>query len=397
MGMLTAATILRRSLLSAFALKRNQSFNSLNTSPRKYFTAATADNSSIHAMFSSVNEVQLHCSDGMTIAGQQWSARATVLEDREGETRTRNILCLHGWLDNCRSFHYLAPELATQLSSTYTDGINITNTDVNVVALDFPGHGLSSHKSMDGPSILLSETAFYVAEAIERLGWWKEDNKRKRNADGNEEANNTENAPFVLVGHSMGAAIACVFAAAFPERVEKLVLLDGAGPMDRPASGISKHIRNHIERRQTGNIKLAIEKRQQYPSLETAVRIRRNTATNFPGNQYLSVEAAKEMVLRGSDITEDGMVQFRHDPRLRWPSAHYFTQEQTEALYIDIQCPTCVLTAVDGWPMENEKRERLMQLLKPQVVKSLPGSHHFHADPGTAPVVAEEAINFLRF
>jgi pimeloyl-ACP methyl ester carboxylesterase len=195
----------------------------------------------------------------------------------------------------------------------------------------------------------------------------------------------------------MGAAISCVMAAAFPERIEKLVLLDGAGPLDRPAASISKHIRNHIERRQAGNIKLAMEKRQQYPSIETAVRIRRKTAANFPGNQYISVEAAREMVLRGSEITEDGMVRFRHDPRLRWPSAHYFTQEQTEALYEDIQCPTCVLTAEDGWPMDDEKKERLIKLLKPQLTKRLPGSHHFHADPNTAPAVIEEIINFLRF
>ena len=57
----------------------------------------------------------------------------------------------------------------------------MTNTDVNVVCLDFLGHGHSSHKSLDGPSIVLSESAFYVAEAIEKLGWWKEDfNKRKK-------------------------------------------------------------------------------------------------------------------------------------------------------------------------------------------------------------------------
>ena len=186
-------------------------------------------------------------------------------------------------------------------------------------------------------------------------------------------------------------------AAAFPERVDRLVLLDGAGPLDRPASSIAKHVRNHIERRQTGNVKLVMESRMQYPSVEVAVRLRRKTASNFPGNQYLSVEAAKEMVLRGSEISDEGRVKFLHDPRLRWPSAHYFTQEQVEALYADIQCPTCMLAAEDGWPIEEEKRDRLVQLLKPEVMKKLPGSHHFHADPLTAPRVAEEVVNFLRY
>jgi len=194
------------------------------------------------------------------------------------------------------------------------------------------------------------------------------------------------------------ASVACVVAAAFPEKIERLCLLDGAGPLDRPASSIGSHIRNHIERRQTGNIKLVMESRVQYPSVDVAVRIRRKTAANFPGNQYLSVEAATEMVLRGSEISEDdGSVKFRHDPRLRWPSAHYFTVEQVEALYKDIRCPVCMLAAEDGWPIEERKRERLISLMKPEVMKTLPGSHHFHADPQSAPRVAEEVINFLRY
>ena len=192
-------------------------------------------------------------------------------------------------------------------------------------------------------------------------------------------------------------SVACVVAAAFPERVDRLVLLDGAGPLDRPASSIAKHVRSHIERRQTGNIKLVMESRMQYDSVDVAVRLRRKTATNFPGNQYLSEEAAKEMVMRGSEIAVDGSVKFLHDPRLRWPSAHYFTEEQVEALYKDVQCSTCMLTAEDGWPIEEAKRDRILQLLKPEVMKKLPGSHHFHADPQTAPRVAVEIVNFLRY
>lgn len=341
-----------------------------------------------------VRELTLSVSDGMTIAAQQWYSKAGP---DDGERKTKNILCLHGWLDNCRSFHHLAPELAMQLCRTQTDGIHVTHTDVNVVAIDFLGHGLSSHKSLDGPSILLTESAFYVAEALEKLGWWNS-NRRSRNEDGSPVAvmPRTENVSITLVGHSMGAAVGCVMAAAFPERIERLVLLDGAGPMDRPAAHIAKHVRSHIERRQAGNMKLVMESRMLYPTLDVAVRLRCKTAANFPGNQYLSVEAAKEMVLRGSEEDSDGRVKFLHDPRLRWPSAHYFTAEQTEAVYKDIKCPTCLLAADDGWPMEKEKKDRLVQVLKPEVTKTLPGSHHFHADPLTAKTVAEEVVNFLR-
>jgi hypothetical protein len=101
------------------------------------------------------------------------------------------------------------------------------------------------------------------------------------------------------------------------------------------------------------------------------------------------------MVLRGTREAPDGGVQFRHDPRLLWPSIQYFSEEQTEALYRDIQCPTALIRAVDGWPFDADKLERGLALLQPVVHEILPGSHHFHADPDTAEAVAEQVAKFL--
>lgn len=130
-----------------------------------------------------------------------------------------------------------------------------------------------------------------------------------------------------------------------------------------------------------------------------AVETRCQTAKNFPGNQYLSKVAAKEMVLRGSRpaTTSEGEsgVQFCHDPRLQWPSLQYFTPEQVEAVYKDIQCPTALLLAEDGWPFDEERYQRTLELLKPAVVHKLPGSHHFHADPDTADAVVDAVAEFL--
>jgi hypothetical protein len=101
------------------------------------------------------------------------------------------------------------------------------------------------------------------------------------------------------------------------------------------------------------------------------------------------------MVLRGTKPVEGGGVQFIHDPRLQWPSIQYFTREQVEGLYHDIQCPTAVLLAEDGWPFEPEIYQRTIDILQPTVTHKLPGSHHFHTDPATAERVAQEVIKFL--
>ena len=335
-------------------------------------------------------EITIHCSDGVHLAAQVWSSHhqphqssnnshSPAQQERATQPR-RRILCLHGWMDNCRSFYKFAPGLLSQLND---------DRETELVALDFPGHGWSSHKSIDGPPTILAETAFYVAEAIQQLEWQQE--------------------AFTLIGHSMGAAVSCVYCAAFPEQVLQLVLLEGAGPLARKTHDVAKHIRQHVQRRQVGIQNMSNKPIRVYPSLEKAVETRCRTAQSFPGDQSLSLQASREMVLRGSRpvvvadadnnggeaATKEG-VQFRHDPRLQWPSLQYFTVEQTEALYQDIQCPTALLLAEKGWPFDAERHQRTLDLLQPVLHKTLPGSHHFHADPDTADAVVDEVAKFLR-
>ena len=327
-----------------------------------------------------VTELLLKCSDGMTIAGQLWKHPSAPSTRQVTSENPERILCLHGWMDNCRSFHYLAPRIVQ------------ARPHVELVALDFPGHGMSGHKSKDGPPSLLSELAYYVAEAVQELDWVPRAGDATKN--NNEETNRP--STFTIIGHSMGAAVGCVYSAAFPEQVDRLVLVEGAGPLARKSDDISKHVRQHVQRRLDGNTNP--REPRVYPSLEKAVQTRCFTAKNFPGNQWLSTEAATEMVLRGSIPVEGGdgsARQFRHDPRLQWPSLQYFSPEQVHAVYDEIQCPTALILAEDGWPFDEERSQNTLDRLKPIVNRTLPGSHHFHADPDSAELVAEEVISFL--
>jgi hypothetical protein len=188
-----------------------------------------------------------------------------------------------------------------------------------------------------------------------------------------------------------------------------------AGPLSRHSQEFSKHVRKSVQRRQLGMVKPP----RLYPSLPLAVAARMQTATNFPGNQYLSETAATELVLRGAvevnpttaveignaveDTTSNSATleevrgwQFRHDPRLQWPSIQYCTNEQVEAIYQDIKCPVALLLATDGWPFDSVRHERTIELLRPTMLQTLPGSHHFHADPETADAVVAAVANFLK-
>jgi len=71
-----------------------------------------------------------------------------------GDPSKPMILALHGWLDNAASFIPLAPYL----------------TDYYVLALDLPGHGLSSHRP-NGSHYHLMDFVYDLHELIEQQQW----------------------------------------------------------------------------------------------------------------------------------------------------------------------------------------------------------------------------------
>jgi len=331
------------------------------------------------------------CSDGVKLAVQHWKTdpiESTALLPINFVPSERTILCVHGWLDNAASFNLLAPALLEKGAAK------------QVIALDFPGHGMSDHKSNDAHPQLLAEYAYYVAEATKQI------------------IPNT-NEKFTLIGHSMGAGVATIFAAAWPDKIDRLILLDGLGPQAQDARDASSHARASIEKRFTANKILYpkfttaepssteltpefqmlrdLKGKRVYPSIEKAIETRMLTARLSPGKQSISFEASAAMVKRSTrtappDYQSTGHeVVFQHDIRLNCPSLQYYTKEQVQSLLEDVTCKTCVLLAEDGWPIGESDKEFAVRALKPYTMKTLPGSHHFHADPDTV----EEVINYV--
>lgn len=393
-------------------------------------------------------ERQFLCSDGITVASLYYRggiSPPSVIGNRVSSNSTRKVLCLHGWLDNAASFHLVAPELIRRECAS------------DVIALDLPGHGMSSHKSSDCPPQLLADYVFYVADVLQQLHWCKGRNigaattTATKHSSEEEETINEEdpNTKVTIIGHSMGAALSVMFASCFPEMVESIVLLDGFAPLPKDAREISSHIRRAVETRLVTNQRLFPQysgdggdkktstsptyagstyptkkesippdlsssrshSKKVYHNIYKAVEARLKTATSSPGNQYISKEAAYALVKRATiqvadshvnssiatgDVNDDTPVQFRHDPRLYWPSMQYLTTEQVEALLTGVRCPVCLLMAKDGWPIDTIVQKKIVDhVLKPKMYQTLPGSHHFHADPDTSIAVADSIEQFF--
>jgi len=97
------------------------------------------------------------------------------------------MLCVHGGAAHAHWFDFVAPGFTS---------------DYHVRALDLRGHGDSAWS--DPPAYSYADYAAEIAEVVEKL----------------------DLRDFVLVGHSMGGLISLVYAAEYPGRVSRLVIVD---------------------------------------------------------------------------------------------------------------------------------------------------------------------------
>ncbi|CAN7985298.1 unnamed protein product [Ixodes hexagonus] len=107
-----------------------------------------------------------------------------------------NVLALHGWRNNAGTFDTLIPLLST---------------DLYVVAVDLPGHGLSSHRPA-GCSYSYHEYVMDVCRLVNHLGW----------------------RSFAILGHSFGCTIGTMYACLFPDRVSTIVAIEMHTPLHQP-------------------------------------------------------------------------------------------------------------------------------------------------------------------
>jgi pimeloyl-ACP methyl ester carboxylesterase len=148
----------------------------------------------------------------------------------------------------------------------------------------------------------------------------------------------------------MGGGISTLFAGAYPELVDKLVLIDGFGPVSKDPSTAVATLRKALDEESKFHSKdINIGGGRLYENVSEAVKARMATVRRFPGEQYISEEAALQLIMRGTyparavDTTDENYfdepsiseaVRFRHDPKLTLPSYTYNTHEQVTLLRV---------------------------------------------------------------
>lgn len=247
------------------------------------------------------------------------------------------VLGLHGWLDNAATYNQIGPLLK----------------GIRFIALDLMGHGFSDHRPTSMPYYIWDNVADVIAVADEL----KLDKLR-------------------IVGHSMGASIASLLAGSFPERVEKLCLIEGVAPLVYEAEKLPELMAEALNKRG----KMRNKRLKPYPSLEEAVQARING--RFP----VSEQASRWLVSRGAVHGEDG-VYWRNDPSLVLPSILRMTEDQVQAFLRRISAEVDLVLGEEG--LELDRMDERAACIAQMIIHRLPGNHHLHLEPEAAKMIAD--------
>jgi len=257
-------------------------------------------------------------------------AGSTVAGLRSSVSGGLRVLALHGWLDNAASFVPLAAQLP----------------ELELVAIDLPGHGHSAHLP-PGTQYNTPGAICHVLDVADALGWDR----------------------FVLLGHSMGAGIASLTAAAAPERVERLIAIEALGGLRGPENETAQRLREHVRAARA----LSSRKLRVFPDLAAPIRAR------MMANQ-LSEPCARLLVERGVKPVEGGY-SWCSDQRLMLPTAMRLSEAQIDDLLAAIECPTQVIYATPAQPYYPEPlRSQRIGLLREGHLAVFPGTHHLHME-----------------
>ncbi|KAM4881935.1 serine hydrolase-like protein 2 isoform 2-T2 [Thomomys bottae] len=241
---------------------------------------------------------------------------------RWGAAEGPPVLCLHGLLDNANTFDKLIPQLPP---------------DFHYVAIDFGGHGRSSHYS---PGFLYCHYHFVidVRRVVAALKW----------------------THFSIVGHSFGGTVGGMFACIFPEMVDKLILLDTL-----PLLLDFQELDNLVTyKHQAIEHMLQIEASQKLPSVVSPPKM----LQRFLEHRGLDKECGALLLKRGTTKVGSGLVLNR-DPRLSMVKScfNFVSKEQFVQFIGRLQASVLLIKAVQedkGELITEEEKRFIMDMLR---------------------------------
>jgi pimeloyl-ACP methyl ester carboxylesterase len=253
-----------------------------------------------------------------------------------GNSEAPPLLLLHGGMDHCRSWDWVAERL---------------RRDWHILAPDLRGHG-DSDWSSDG-NYPITGFIYDLSQLIhqQRL------------------------TPVSIIAHSFGGAVALRYAGIYPAHVRKIVAIEGLGlsahwKAARARLGMAERMRRWIDERRAQAGRLP----RRYPSLEAAFKRMQEA------NRHLTPEQALHLTQHGVNQNEDGTYSWKFDNDLRVWSPYDMPQADIEELWRQIDCPVLLLYGTDSFIPSPAEDDRARHFRDVRIVGFERAGHWLHHD-----------------
>jgi pimeloyl-ACP methyl ester carboxylesterase len=253
-----------------------------------------------------------------------------------GNPEAPPLILQHGGRDHCRSWDWTAQEL---------------RHDWHVIAPDLRGHG-DSEWSPEG-HYGIDAFVYDFSQLVQTLGYEQ----------------------VTIVAHSLGGNIATRFTGLYPEKVRKLVNIEGLG-LGRRGGGDGLHddaasrLRRWIDEKRDASGRLP----RRYASLREAF------ARMKEANGFLTDEQARHLTMHGVTRNEDGTWSWKFDNYLNVWSASDITVEDKARLWQAITCPVLLLWGKDSFASSPAGDGRLDHFADAALIEYENAGHWLHHD-----------------
>jgi len=180
-----------------------------------------------------------------------------------------------------------------------------------------------------------------------------------------------------IVGHSMGGNIAMIYAGLRPERVRRVVSLEGFGMPGAPAELAPRRYRDWLDQRRDP------EPASVFPSLEVFAGVLRKR------NPRLPAERADFVARAWSEPLPDGRVRPRFDPAHKRVNPILYRRAEAQACWAEMRAPLLYVAGAESDFLSRlrgagdpEQVRQLIPQLEPRVVAE--AGHMLHHDQPAA-------------